>query len=295
MSAAVDVALVTCRALPGLSVDDRLLADALRARGADVGAVVWDDPAADWAACRLAVIRSTWDYTGRAAAYALWAEHAARRTVLANPATTVVRNVDKRYLRDLSHAGVRVVETEWFEPGSPADLPHVLERRGWDRAVVKPAVSAGARDTAVVEARDVAPGEALLADILASGRVVLVQPFLDAVATEGEFSVVCVDGEPEHAVLKRPARGDWRVQPQHGGSVARVPLTDTLATAARDALAGWATITGDQTPPLYARVDLVVDRPGGLVELELIEPALFLGLSRSTTARLADAILARLG
>lgn len=155
---------------------------------------------------------------------------------------------------------------------------------------MKPSVSAGARDSATVS-RDpgsLAAGQALAEAICATGRWVMVQPFLEAVAREGEFSVVCIRGEPMHAVLKRPAPGDWRVQPQHGGSAARVPLTEGLAASATAALR--AATDGDPESLLYARVDTVQDRPGGLIELELVEPALFMRHSAATVERLAAAI-----
>jgi glutathione synthase/RimK-type ligase-like ATP-grasp enzyme len=284
----MDVALVTSSALPDLSEDDRLLADALTQRGADVRAVVWDDKHAAWTAFGVAVVRSTWDYERRRDAFVIWAHHAARRTRLWNPADVLEDNTDKRYLRRLAEAGVPVVETAWIGADEPLDLGSILDRHGWDRVVVKPTISGGARDTALIGPHERGAGEALVDRILLSGRQVMVQPFLDAVVQTGEFSIVCVDGRPTHAVLKRPAPGDWRVQRQWGGSAARVPLTDGLAELAGDALAA----LGAET--LYARVDVVADRPGGVMEVELTEPALFLRHSAEAVARLADATLARI-
>lgn len=132
------IGLATCAALPDGWPDDRLLAAALRERGAEARFAVWDDPEVDWPGFDLVMIRSTWDYTGRRREFLDWAHSI--DGALHNPAGMLEWNSDKRYLADLAAAGVATVPTRYVEPGDPPpDLA--------GEVVVKPTVSAGARDT----------------------------------------------------------------------------------------------------------------------------------------------------
>lgn len=285
-----DVLFVTSADLRDLTDDDRLVTRALATRGIRARPAVWDDPAVDWAAAPLAVIRSTWDYVGRREAFVRWAEAAGAVTTLCNPPAVVRRNTHKGYLRELAAAGVPVVDTVWLPAREPADLREAMA--GWDVAVVKPCVSAGARGTVRVTAAEAPQAQAHLDALLAEGDV-MVQPYLDSVEGEGELSVMVIDGEPSHAVRKRPATRDFRVQEQFGGRTEPWPLDEELRAAAAAVVAA-----DDSGPLLYRRVDLVRDRAGTLrlVELELVEPALYLDLAGDGDApeRLADAIAARL-
>lgn len=282
------IAFVTYAGLPGLSNDDRLAAAELTRLGAAVDAVVWDDSAVRWGSYDRVVIRSCWDYHLRPAAFLNWlARLEADRVSLWNPAPVVRANVDKGYLVDLAAAGVPVVPTVRLERGEKADLPGLLAERGWDEAVVKPAVSASAFRTRRVqrEDADTAAAQADLEEMLAASGA-LIQRFLPEIQTRGEWSFLFLGGEYSHAVLKRPKTGDFRVQEELGGSSVLERPEPALVDQAR---AVTATIP---RPWLYARVDGV--EIGGvftLMELELIEPALFLGWEPEAPARFASAIL----
>jgi hypothetical protein len=144
----VEVAFVTCRELPEMHADDRLAADVLRDRGIPVVSAVWDDPAVDWRRYGCVVIRSAWDYHHHQDRYAAWLRQCARDGVrLWNPPAAVLANMNKRYLSDLAQRGVEVVPTEYLPVRHGQTLRGLLERRGWDQAVVKPAVSASAYRT----------------------------------------------------------------------------------------------------------------------------------------------------
>jgi glutathione synthase/RimK-type ligase-like ATP-grasp enzyme len=167
-------------------------------------------------------------------------------------------------------------------------LPAIMAERGWSTAVAKPVVSASAHDTLLVPG-----GEALaVAVALASGRhrmPVIVQPFLEAIRERGEWSLVFVDGRLTHAVVKRPAPGDFRVQPRFGGIAAAATPSETVAAAAARAL--------DALPrsALYARVDGVETADGFVVmEVELNEPGLFFVHAPEAVERFADAVVGRL-
>ena len=278
---------------PDLYDDDHLLRDALRERGVTVDAVRWDDPAADWAAYDLAVIRSPWDYPERHDAFVAWAHRVPR---LANPADVIEWNTDKHYLRELAAAGLPVTPTEFVEPGGSWTAPASGE---W---VVKPTVSGAAQNTG----RYAMPGQAALAEahvarLTAAGRTAMVQPYLAAVDTAGETSVLCTpDGNGEltysHGIRKGPlltGPDAGRPPEEYVEDIApRTPTAAELAVAAQVL----AAVPGGTGRLLYARVDLIPGPDGEpiLVELELTEPSLFFQHAPGSAERMADAVLARL-
>jgi hypothetical protein len=247
--------------------------------------VRWDDPAVDWAAFDLAVVRSCWDYAGRLEEFLGWAETVPR---LANPVEVLRWNTDKVYLRDLERAGLPVVPTVW-DPSAADDLPDAPE---W---VVKPSVSAGSRDTA---RWDTPPAVlAHVAELTGAGRTAMVQPYLTSVDDLGETAMLFIGGGFSHAVRKGPllapgegvrqdrnSRGDLR-------PVAPTPAQREVAQAVFDAVPGLVGVDG---APLYARIDLVQDADGRpvVLELELTEPSLFLPQAPAAATTLAQAVAA---
>ena len=267
----LDVALVTYVGMPAGWDDDHELAGALHRRGARVDFVCWDDPSIQWSTVGLAVIRSTWDYHQRVDAFLTWVDYVASVTQIVNDASTVRWNAHKGYLHDLAASGVAVVPTEIVPRGGH----HELGAGDW---VVKPAVSIGAdRTTAHATQADL--------DALVAEDDALVQPYLSEVHT-GEVSVICIGGEPMHAVRKVPKQGDFRTQEHHGAAVSRISITDAQATLARTAL------SAAPSPTAFARVDLVDTTQGPLLmELELIEPTLWFDLGPDAADSLADLLL----
>ena len=273
----------------GLRVDPDLplAARALRDAGYAVELVRWDDPAVDWAAPDLAVVRSCWDYSRRRPDFLAWAASVPR---LRNAVQLLRWNTDKAYVRDLGGAGLPVVPTVW-DPAAAGELPDAAE---W---VVKPSVSAGSRDTA----RWPEPAAVLahVAELTAAGRTAMVQPYLTGVDTAGETAVLFLGGRFSHAVRKGPLlrRGEGVRQDRDS----RGDLTPVVPTPAQLDLAGAVLdAIGDLVPgvaaPLYARVDLVQDDAGRpvLLELELTEPSLFLPQAPAAAASLVRAVEAEL-
>lgn len=281
----MDVALVTCAAMPGLHPDDRHLLHALGAAGLEAEPAVWEDPHYDWSAVRLAVIRSAWDYSFRRDQFVAWAERAARSTTLWNSARVVRWNTHKRYLCDLAERGVPAVPTVVVPAGSQTALDQILDAQGWGDAVIKAAVAQSGRYALFVPRDQRARGRSHLARLLPHEDM-LVQPYLPSVAAAGEISLVWVEGECTHAVRKRAAAGDFRVHDDYGGTVdLESPGAAQLATA-RAALAA----VGERVH--YARVDLV-EGPAGepvIMEFELVEPELFFRWSPAAATRLAAAV-----
>ena len=283
------VALATYRDLPHLNEDDRLLQSALGALGIEAAPAVWDSAEERWADYRAVLVRSCWDYHRRLDEFLAWFAMLERAgTAVWNPAPLLRWNAHKRYLRDLAARGVPVVPTRWLRRGEQVRLAEVLAELGWGDAVVKPAVSASASGTWRTSPTSAAHDQARLDALLAAGDA-MVQPLVPVVAASGEWSLVFFGGRFSHAVLKRPAAGDYRVQWEFGGSAVRADPGEHLVADAKRALAA----APDKA--LYARVD-GVEQGGRLVlmELELIEPHLFLAWSAPAAARLAAAVRAAL-
>jgi len=280
------IAFVTYERLPDVHGDDRLVAHALQRRGFEVTGAVWSDPAVDWRQFSSVVIRATWDYHLDQARYTAWLRRCQSEHVnLWNPAAAVLANIDKRYLARFADAGVPVVPIDYLERGQRQSLRTLLERRNWTRAVVKPAVSASAYGTWRTSLATVGADQARL-DEEVMQRPLLVQPFVDEIVTSGEWSVVFFDGEYSHAVLKKPASGDFRVQEELGGHGEPRDPPPAIVEQARAVLAHAA------GPLLYARVD-GIERDGAfvLMELEINEPFLYIGSSSGAAKRFANAIV----
>jgi glutathione synthase/RimK-type ligase-like ATP-grasp enzyme len=279
------IAIATCAHYDREMVDDELLAAALRKRGCEAQPVAWDDPDADWSSFDLCLVRSTWDYHEKHREFLAWAQQVEAAAGLQNPLDLVTWNIDKTYLRELAEAGVSTVPTVWVDRGSDAGLEAVLAKRGWDEAIVKPVVDLGARNLHRVRAGENSP--ALRLTLERSGA--MVQPFLPSLEAEGELSLIYVDGKLTHAVRKRAAAGDFRVQSIWGGSVERAEPEAVEVDLAERALSHL------DEPPLYARIDIVEGLEGPcLIELELIEPNLYLTYHPPAADALAEAALLRI-
>jgi glutathione synthase/RimK-type ligase-like ATP-grasp enzyme len=274
------VAFATYEGAPALTADDRLSVPLLEGLGIDVEPAIWSDSGIEWQRFDAVILRSTWDYHRRPVEFRDWLHRLESDGVpMWNPATLARWNMDKRYLRDLAERGIPTVPTAWISMGDGVDLRGLMESRGWSDAVLKPVIAATSYRTVRVSRADVGrrmsePGEAML------------QPFVPRVADEGEWSLVFLGGEYSHAVLKRPAAGDFRVQEEFGGSSQTADAPRTLRASAARVLAAV------DHPWLYARVDGVRDDDGGLLlmELEMLEPLLFLAHHPDAPTRFADAI-----
>jgi hypothetical protein len=271
------------------------LVAALRAAGADPSHEVWSDPGAGWDAYDLVVLRSVWDYTFRRAEFVAWARRLGER--LRNPPELVAWNSDKRYLADLAEAGVPVVPTRVAEPGDP---PPELE----GEVVVKPAVSAGGRDTGRFGPAAHGEARALIARLGERGEAALVQPYLSGVDREGETAIVFFAGRLSHVLRKGAVLRPDEVAPMTEDAlpVAEVMWDPGLVGAGeagpaeRETAKAVVEEVGRRfgAMPLYARVDLVPGPDGApvLLELEAIEPNFYFEIAPGAAGRLAAALLA---
>lgn len=284
----VRIAVATCLRLPEPDPDQDPLLDALRAKGADATLAAWDDPAVDWGAFDGCVIRSTWNYYHALDGFLAWAERVAQVTRLWNPIEVVRWNAHKRYLRDLAARGARVVPTRWIARGAPPQaLDEAVAALGYP-VVIKPAVSAASFGTLRLDdARGLEAARAHVSAQLARPGIdeVMVQPYLRSVEAFGERSLIFLDGALSHSIRKSPRFGGEHEQV----STAAVPIEDAERAAAQAIL---ACVPHDL---LYARVDLARDEDGAprLMELELLEPSLFLRQHPPALAALAGAVVRR--
>lgn len=267
-------------------IDDDLAVEPLRALGWEVELVPWRS-AAPWREYDVVVIRSTYDYMDAPDAFLAVLEQIERSGMpLLNPVEIVRWNFRKSYLRDLADRGVPIVPTVWRDRLRPGELAELFREAGGDEVVVKPLVGANAAGAWRLNAGTVREQadeiEAWYAD-----RALMAQPFVSAVVEEGEFSLFYFNGEHSHTILKTPAAADFRVQEEHGGLIRPAQAEAGLLAAGQAALGAIGQV------PLYARADFVRASDGGgfwLMELELIEPSLYLRMDPGAPARFARAI-----
>ena len=269
--------------------DDDLLIGALARQGLSAVRVDWARDDVDWSAFRTAVFRTTWDYFDRFAEFMAWLERVEPLTRLCNSAALVRWNLDKHYLRDLAARGVPVVPSRFLERGQPASLADLLGETGWLEAVIKPCVSGAARHTYRVDRATAAAVQQVLDPLLACESFLL-QPFVADVVTTGEDTLVAIAGRVTHGLRKRAKPGDFRVQDDHGGTVHPLEPSVEQVEFAERALAACDEV------PAYGRVDLVRLDDGSLavMELELVEPELWLRLHPPAAEAMATAIAARI-
>lgn len=283
------VALVSARVARHLDEDLPPLLAALAEVGVDAEAADWDDPAVDWSAYRLALLRSAWDYAERVTGFLAWADRTATLTTLLNPPAIVRWNTDKHYLAELARAGVPTVRTRFVEPGErgvPA-LDRFLTEERPAEWVVKPAVGAGSRDAARYARGDERAAGAHVGRLLMAGRSVILQPYLDQVDLHGETALVYFNGRFSHAIRKGPLlqRGSGPTE----ALFAQEHITPRVPAAEELRVGDGVLAALPFAPPLYARVDLVRAGDGHpcLLEIELTEPSLFFAHAPGAAARLA--------
>ncbi|HUP01519.1 MAG TPA: hypothetical protein VM737_08370 [Gemmatimonadota bacterium] len=301
------VAFATWRSQPDLTTDDRLAVEPLARRGIRVESAVWSADGVEWASYDAVVLRSCWDYHLRRERFERWIARLESDGVPLINAPPLVRwNLDKRYLFDLAERGIPVEPTVWLERGTRADLAGLLRDRGWEEAVVKPAISASAHRTWRVPSvrtgsdgagdptsLDPATLDQALLDRMLRRSDVMVQRLNRGIHREGEWSLVFLGGEYSHAVVKRPRAGEFRVQERLGGTLEPMQPPAAIVRSASEALAATVDATAAvAATPVYARVDGVPEKDRLVVmEVELIEPSLFLAAAPGPADRFAAAIM----
>lgn len=277
------IAFLTTDDLSGYVTDDNLIFDPLRELGHVPEFVSWKQTAVGWREFDAVIIRSTWDYQNNLSSFLSVLQQIESETILLNPLGVVRWNVDKVYLRNLA-SGARTVPTIWHDGKvEERQTERWFEELQSDELVVKPTVGASAQDTLRLRPNEVNTAELTM---LFDDRPCMVQPFMRGIVEEGEFSLFYFGGGYSHAILKTPKRADFRVQEEHGGSIQAVEPTTKLLAEGEKILKHVLPI------PLYARIDFVraEDDDFVLMELELIEPSLYLREAEHAPQMFAETI-----
>lgn len=283
------VCFVTCLAWPNISDSDLHVKRALEARRVTVAGLPWNAPEQRFDGFDAVIFRSSWDYHHEPEAFLDWlARWEGEGVRFWNPPDLIRWNLSKRYLLDLEQRGVGVVPTVMVDEPAALHLPLVLAERGWAEAVVKPTIAASGHQATLVTPESVRDVAAAI-DQGHLRRPAMVQLFLEDIRTRGEWSLIFIDGELTHAMLKHPAPEDFRVHATYGGTSTRATPPPGVVEAGRRTLAALP------VAPLYARVDGVDTRRGFVVmELEVHEPSLYFGPAPEAAVVFADAIVRRL-
>lgn len=266
-------------------IDDDLALGPLSALGWQPEVLSWRQRTAPWEGFDAVIIRSTWDYWDDVTGFldVLSAIDAATR--LANPLGLVRWNLAKTYLRDLQRAGVPIVPTLWLDRVVPGTVAACVGQLGSDEIVIKPVVGANGVDAFRLSTASPQP---VLDEVAARfpDRAALAQPFMRRILDEGEYSLFFFNGTYSHTILKVPAAGEFRSQEERGAAIHSVTPPEALKARGEQAI---ATI---RPAPLYARIDFVRDEADDfrVMELELIEPSLYLRTDPGAPARFARAI-----
>jgi glutathione synthase/RimK-type ligase-like ATP-grasp enzyme len=280
------IAFVTCSTKPDFASDDLHAVQLLQKSGVRVQAVPWDNDFSNWKSFDKVILRSCWNYHLHPEKFLTWLRKLEDEKVnLFNPVKTVRWNLHKNYLQDLAQQKVRIPQTVWLKKGASADLSDLIKQHEWNKAVIKPAVSATAHNTFLASAEQ-AKDYQLKFNALLQEDDFLVQCFLPEVQSEGEWSLIFFNKEFSHAILKKPKEKDFRVQNDFGGSVHCEKVPHFALKQAEKILK----LVNE--PLLYTRLDgIISNNEFVLMELELIEPVLFLEHHPTAAAAFVSAIL----
>ncbi len=251
--------------------EDRDLFDFLTAKGTDLHREVWNDPAVNWAAYDAVILKSPWDYHEKHSEFLNWTDLLSRQGIRVLNSPEMVRwNSDKHYLKDIRDSGLPAIPTLYLEKNSVTDTENNYFRElNTSRLVIKPCISAGAKNTVLVTSEEF-PELLPLINTWLQEEAYMVQPFVEEILA-GEWSLLFFGGKYSHSLLKTPKDQDFRVQHYLGGKVNYREADENLVRQATQFISRFAADT------LYARVDgVVINGIFHLMELELIEPYLFL-------------------
>lgn len=257
----------------------------LQQKGLDITAEIWDDPGVNWKQYDVALLKTPWDYHEKIDAFTNWLAMLDFLGIrLLNDVQTVRWNMDKHYLQEISAAGFSVIPSVFLEQGWQGDLSTIFNTLQTDSIIVKPCVSGGSKNTIVVKLADADSAHGNVVELLRKGAFIA-QPLMKEVQ-EGEWSYIFFNGKFSHAILKKPAPGDFRVQQIYGGTI------ETLHPSDEEIAHAYTFAERFTEECLYARVDgLMVNGSFMLMELELIEPFLYLSYGEGAVENYYNALL----
>jgi glutathione synthase/RimK-type ligase-like ATP-grasp enzyme len=279
------IAFVTSSVKPDFTGNDLIAVESLKSLGVEVTPLPWDVETTAWSSFDLVVLRSCWNYHLLPEKFEQWLERMEKEKVKLSNSSSIVRwNLHKEYLQELEEKGVSLLETVWAEKGCKVNLSSILKEKKWEKAVVKPAISAGSFNTFLIS-KEGAEQHQQQFESLVSQYDLLIQKFMPEIQTEGEWSLIFFNKKFSHAVIKRPVENEFRVQHDFGGTATHKEPSSFLLKQAEKIL------SLIEEHLLYARVDGVIsDSKFLLMELELIEPVLFLDKKNGSADSFAQAM-----
>lgn len=276
----IDIVILTCEKylnpiaeteyVQNVLFEDALVKEGLEKEGLNVKRVAWSDPEFDWTCTKYALFRTTWDYFEQSEAFISWLQKTSTKTTFINSYNLAKWSLDKHYLQDLESKGVRIVPTLFLEKGDMRTLQEIINANNLEECVLKPAISAAARETYKIGTSNISNYEEIFKRLIQK-ETMLLQPFIKSVTARGEISLMIIGESFSHAVLKIAKPGDFRVQDDFGGTVHDYqPNKEEIALAIR-------AVKACPETPIYARVDIVEDAQGNpaVSELELVEPEMW--------------------
>lgn len=265
--------------------DDLLLQNELQNRGYPADITVWSDTSTDFSEYDLAIIRSCWDYDSRLTEFLRQMKKIENSSLLYNPLDIIEKNSDKRYLLDLQTTGIKITPTVTADNLNNLNIPPE-----WKKVVIKPNVSASGKDTYRYLIDEEEKIKAACSDIIEKGKLPLIQKYISSIETFGEHSSIVIDGKITLTVKKTPAKGGFLIHKHFGGSSTSVQTSEKEKSFIRNILSKLESL------PLYMRVDYLKDENDNflLLELEQIEPHLYLTESVFGLEALTDGIIKRL-
>ncbi|MFM2369074.1 MAG: Cycloserine biosynthesis protein DcsG [Bacteroidota bacterium] len=279
------IALLTCEKLPDLTPEDQKLIPVLAKHNIEAKAVIWSDKTINWNDFDYLIFRNTWDYFEKETEFTIWLdqiEQSAIKTL--NPIEVIKKNIHKFYLREMEKQEISILPTVFIDKTDNLNLAERVAPH-WEKAVIKPAFSAGSYLTEVFEKSDI-PKINKQYKTIASEKELLLQEFMPQIQTLGETSFIFFNKKFSHCVNKKPAEGDFRVQSQFGGKYNLVQPGQELIEKALKIVHTF------QDDLLYARVDgIVIDNDLYLMEIECIEPDLYFNLSKDSLELFVAAIV----
>ncbi len=279
------IALLTCEKLPDLNPEDQKLIPALAQHNIQAVATVWDDVNINWSQFDYLVFRNTWDYFEKEQEFILWLDHIKKLGIKTlNSIDTVKNNIHKFYLKELEQNGIPIIKTVFINKTEQLDVAKLIPNH-WNKAVIKPAFSAGSYLTEVFDKTQIQAINNQYQSI-AANKELLLQEFMPEIQTLGETSFIFFDKKFSHAVNKKPVSGDFRVQSLYGGKYTLIEPSAELIQKAQKV------VNTFQEDLLYARVDgIVIKNELYLMEIECIEPDLYFNLSTNSLDKFVAALI----
>jgi hypothetical protein len=285
-------AILTMDNLDDFEAYDELIFPHLKDLGWKASFISWHNQKVNWNDYQAVIIRSPWDYQDNAEQFLQVLKNIqASSAHLENSLAIIEWNIDKIYLRTLEKNKVNIVPTLWRDNFEAQQLESYFSHFGQQQIVIKPRISANADNTFWLKQENYNNHINALTEVFAN-RQFMVQPFMQNIVDEGEYSLFYFNGQYSHAILKSPKANDFRVQEEHGGQIVTIAPDSLLLEEATNTMQVLSSI---HQVPLYARVDFVRDQQGfALMEAELIEPSLYFNMDSQSAKRFALAFEQRM-